>query len=910
MSHTPRSLHVLALVGILTLAVLASVHSQAPQTSSSDRAKLEKLLDAGTAAVRGGDPKKALSLFLEAVPLAETDGDQRLLAKALSGLGWSQWATGQYETSLVTRRRALEILRKLGDRAGEEFVLQGLGETYYSLGRYDEALEQYKLGLEVNKITGNAIQKGTLLSNMGSTYRSQGRFAEASDILEQALATLKPVGDWGALAQVYTFLGIVSRVTSEFDRSLHYYREALDARRRIGDRRGEAQVLGNMGNLFIDLGQYEEAIDLSRQSLALAESIEYTAQIGFAHQNLGAALSRVPRPKEALQHYQAALSTFQKIGRRPQITWNLHNIGSLRAFLLDDEAGGRATLLDALEAARTINDREAEAYNLYRLASLDNLVGNPAAATERLERALAIARDMRLKDLEYLTLSERGTIAYKLKRIDAAIEDFRASAAIVNDLRANVSSDLAKIAYVDTRQSVFQSLAGVLAEAGRTEESLEAAEAARARAFADLLNQRRILGRPAERAALTDLRNAVTGGSASIASSIGDTSDASLQRRGADPIAAAVERVRLQNQELASLVAVQSPTANEIKAIAARLDSTIVEYLVTDRSVLVWVISSAGTIQHVPIAASSKKIEQLVESLQRGLEEPTQSSLRNADQLDPELRALYTLLIAPIVQWLPPPTSKKTVLFVPHGAIAFVPFAALENSRGVPLVEHYTIATAPAISIYRYTAEKRRTGVATSALIVSDPLPPAGSRLERLPGSRYEGSRVARRLGSGALLLNGSSATEAAVKERAGNRHILHFATHGLISSVRPVASSLVLAQGAGEDGYLRVDEIFSLNLSADLVVLSGCSTGLGRLTGDGMFGLTRAFIYAGTPTVVVTNWDVTDQATAFLVDQFYAGLAKRLTKAQALAAAQRASRRRFPHPALWAAFTLVGEPG
>ena len=132
---------------------------------------------------------------------------------------------------------------------------------------------------------------------------------------------------------------------------------------------------------------------------------------------------------------------------------------------------------------------------------------------------------------------------------------------------------------------------------------------------------------------------------------------------------------------------------------------------------------------------------------------------------------------------------------------------------------------------------------------------------------------------------------------------------HGLIDDARPLDSALLLAGGGGEDGTLRVAEAFGLSLDADLVVLSGCSTGLGRVTGDGILGLARAFLYAGTPSVVVSQWDVSDRATAFLMDRFYAGIKAGRGKARSLRAAQLATRARFPHPALWAAFSLVGEP-
>ena len=158
-------------------------------------------------------------------------------------------------------------------------------------------------------------------------------------------------------------------------------------------------------------------------------------------------------------------------------------------------------------------------------------------------------------------------------------------------------------------------------------------------------------------------------------------------------------------------------------------------------------------------------------------------------------------------------------------------------------------------------------------------------------------------------LLQGAQASEQFAKHKLGGAAFVHFATHGLVSEVRPSDSSIVLAAGGGEDGYLRAAEIYGLELTADLVVLSGCGTARGRLTGDGVFGLPRAFMYAGTPSIVASLWDISDRATVFLMDRFYAELLRTGDKAGALRVAQLETRQQYPHPALWAPFVMIGEP-
>ena len=377
--------------------------------------------------------------------------------------------------------------------------------------------------------------------------------------------------------------------------------------------------------------------------------------------------------------------------------------------MLKDPDRGRATLLEALAAALTNEDREAEGTVLYELASLDALAGNLPSAMERYDAAMKIASDLQFLNLQYQVLANRGVAARRMGRFEASIADLRASAAIVNDLRANVTSDLSKIAYIDTRQSVFHDLAIALGEAGRADEALEAAEAGRARAFADLLNQRQIRGRRTDQGPLRELRTALS----SDASSLQARRPACrIARR---PLGQAVtgsarrcNGCKSQNRELASLVAVESPKADEIKAIAKRLDATLVEYLVTQDALLIWVVSPSGRVDHVRTSTTALRIEGLVTTLRRGLESPTLADLKNPRVLAPQLRALHELLVSPILSRLPPAAPASTIVVIPHGATALVPFAALENARGVPLVERYTIAVAPSISIFRYTPAKRQ----------------------------------------------------------------------------------------------------------------------------------------------------------------------------------------------------------
>jgi CHAT domain-containing protein len=352
-------------------------------------------------------------------------------------------------------------------------------------------------------------------------------------------------------------------------------------------------------------------------------------------------------------------------------------------------------------------------------------------------------------------------------------------------------------------------------------------------------------------------------------------------------------------------VTAESPRVEEIRQIASRLDATIVEYLVTERRATAWVVTPSGGVLGVILPASPIEIAKLSD-----VRAQIEGTYRLSDSEDTHraLKALHRSLIAPVAKWLPTSPGHR-IIIVPHGPLALVPFAALEDSRGAPLIERHTLSYVPSLSVSSFLARDDRAD-GTGALIVADPPPPRATKLPRLPASVQEGRRIATHLSElKPTLLSGPAATEAAVKQRSRSARLLHFATHGLVSETAPLTSSLVLAPGEGDDGFLRVDEVLWLDLNADLVVLSGCSTGAGKLSGDGILGLSRAFLFAGTPSLVVTQWDIADDPTMVLMDRFYAELQKGADKAQALRRAQLATRARFAHPAYWASFVLIGEP-
>jgi CHAT domain-containing protein len=310
---------------------------------------------------------------------------------------------------------------------------------------------------------------------------------------------------------------------------------------------------------------------------------------------------------------------------------------------------------------------------------------------------------------------------------------------------------------------------------------------------------------------------------------------------------------------------------------------------------------------------------------------------------------------------------------VASGALEYVPFAALPHpsaSNYQPLIANHEVVNLPsatALAMIRRETSVRGAGMKTLAML-ADPVfdandPRLGLRkkkksgagragvrvrsayslnasstinpelarsagdfrasalrngFSRLPFSRDEAETIAKFVPKNSLLkAMGFQANRAtAIGAELGRYRIIHFATHGLLNSERPLLSGLVLSlfdeNGKPQDGFLRMHEIYNLQLPADLVVLSACQTALGKeIKGEGLVGLTRGFMHAGADRVVASLWQVDDLATAELMKRFYRGMLQDgMRPAAALRAAQIEimKHKRWAAPYYWAGFILQGE--
>jgi len=347
-------------------------------------------------------------------------------------------------------------------------------------------------------------------------------------------------------------------------------------------------------------------------------------------------------------------------------------------------------------------------------------------------------------------------------------------------------------------------------------------------------------------------------------------------------------KLREQSPELASLVSVTSLATAEIQSNIPG-DEVLVEYYYAEKDMIAFILSAQGL---KAIKLNSDNLADDIQQFRKLLDNPASSGYMESSH------RLYARLIQPIESSL----GHRNLIIVPHGSLHYLPFNVLHNGKGY-LIDHYSIRVLPSASVIKYLTAKKSSQPA-NILVFGNP--DLGDPRYDLVYAQNEAIAVAKTQPLSKVLLR-KEATETAFKKYGGGFNYIHFATHGQFNADAPLSSALWLARDAESDGMLTVDKLYSTKLDADLVTLSACETGLGKIAnGDDIVGLSRGFLYAGSSSIVASLWKVDDLATSDLMTRFYSTM-KTKDKREALRSAQLDTMSKYPHPFYWASFQLTG---
>ncbi len=812
----------------------------------------------GSANFYKGRLKEALEYHKQAAAIALEAGNKRYYGTALQNAGATLSSMGRYEEALYNLTKTLDIGKELNERLGVWYPLRNIGYLYLQLGDYDRAEPKLQEALSIaREFKNKPLEEASLLSLIELKIRG-AQYQAAQEYCDKALEIDAEVKNPGLHYELLANAADVYQGLGDHHKAIAMYKQALEAARGIGHRLDEAIILSSIGVSEQALGQLSEALNSqARAQTVLRETGAYPDVESFIDW-------RIARVNEALQHDDDALAAFNEAFKAIE---RIRVAGvPLESSMASINASRKDVFVDAI-ALLLKHKRKREALEV--------------AERYRARAFLDVLAESRIDLRDELTPQQR-------QREDA----------IFNRL-STVQKELLKEGLTEERQQQLR----------------------------------------------TELSNA---------------------ENELDVFRLALRR---ENPRYATLQNPQPLTVDRIRQELLDGDTALVEYLLGEKRSIAWVLTQESLA--VAMLPARKEIEREISSYRERLTLKVSALTLSRDltEYESESQKLYSMLIRPLENSI---SGSRKLFIVPDGVLAYVPFETLLASHsglGAPttresarkravrswhtktLLERFAITYAPSASaLAAIIARSRRPSASTKSLLafgdpvyerdVKNPTPvmatasdsvtssaggaaflmnsyaERGFDFTRLPNTRHEVLAISELYARDqSQIYFGAEAREETVKSAKLDQYrIIHFAAHALIDDKVPSRSGIVLSlnEDPTEDGVLQMSEIMRLRLNAELVTLSACSTGLGKLyDGEGIVGLTRAFLYAGADSVVVSLWNVSDAATAELMKTFYRNLNRGKSRDEALRQAKlamiKSRHREWRHPYFWAPFVLVG---
>lgn len=923
--------------------------------SIGDRPReVEALNQIGALHRKLGKADFAVALYGRAIALARESGDRRGEAQAWNNLGAAHHQLGQYPVAIQDLEQALRIWEELEDPKELANTLYSLGVLQYDGDEMGAALESFNRSLDLRRELRQESEQAILLNGIASIYREQGEGDKALEMYRQALERSRSVNDRGDEANVLQNMASIYLRRGELQEALELYTDALEIHRALGNLGPEGKVLSYLGATALYLGDREQALDHYTRALQIQRELGNEVWEGYTLRDIGWVHDLRGEPRVALEHYTLAneiglklkdprlqAMASQGMGRALRALGEPREaaVQSERAVRFFQEAGSALgeinSLVDLGLAHQDLSDLQRAAELFYRARDLSRqrktLVAeaNTQAAVARLER-------------------DRGNLPAAAAAIEEALR-------IVESIRPKVATQRQRVSFFASRREYYDFFIDLqmrLRESdpagGHLAAALAQSEKARARGLLDLLAEGQI---DVRRGISPELKRREDEIENRISLLQGDLLD-DLAREGeqaarieADLDQAEEERERIEweiQREHPHYSAFRNPEPLSPERIQALLDprTALLEYTVGKDSSYLFVVT-ADRLEgfRLPPAA---ELDGLVETLRSTLEDPGR---KHRSRYIETAWQLYEILLAPAREVL---RDKPHLIVSPDGPLLLLSFEALLTSTesagsgyaGLPyLIREKSVTYVPSASVLAELRVPEAAPAAAGAglfLGFADPAyerpSSASTAADTASAGPLAGLLAPRRLlHSRDELLEISSmfppgqvrsyfdrdASEENVKSNPDLRNAfwLHFAVHGFVDEARPEYSGLVLSLDGDpkENGLLQVYEIFNLDLAADLVVLSACDTALGKnVRGEGLLGVSRAFLYAGAASVAVSLWQVADESTSELMVRFYRHLIATGDKAQALRLSklELIQEGRYDRPYYWAPFILIGRPG
>jgi CHAT domain-containing protein/tetratricopeptide (TPR) repeat protein len=908
-----------------------------------------------------GENQKASQLCSRALQLSRDIAHKTAEAAALNNMGEVEYAFGNLLAALEHYHAALSLFRLLKDKEGEAQSLLYVGYSYADLGELSKALDLYNQALALYRSSGNRRGQALALIAIGHYQHRVGEDQQAFNLYEQALPMIQAVGDRIWEGSIIISTGAIYKRLGDEKKALAYFERALRLFQAVGYPKGEISALSFLGEVYQSQGSTDRALSCYRSALAIARRVgdqrlepSVLKRIGIAYESLGDSRS-------ALDYYLQAQMKYHAGGDRRAEAYALNSIGDIHCKSGETSRGleyfNRAVVLN-----RATRDLVGEASTLSKIARAERDLGDLPASRAHIEAGLDAIETLRTKVASHeLRSSFFATVRqhYDLY-IDLLMKsggeravEFRSRALQISErIRARSLIEMLAEARADIRQGVDTAL---LERERMLQKTLTDKEARYSRLLAGKHTEGQAAG------ALSEIEGIRTSYQ-QVQASIRTTSPRYAALTQPQPLT--LKEIQEQVLDSETLL-LEYSLGDERSYLWAVTTGSLATFELPSRAE----IEKAARRVYDLLTAPNQVLEGESE-LQR------ERRLARADvDFWPAAAALSKMVIGPVSSQLGTKrlliVADGALQYVPFAALAAPSVKGIaggsqsSGGQGIvdvsgadfkPLILDHEIVNLPSASTLavmrrelagRGTAQKAvavladpvfsrldprvnasrlpvsRPGAATISkdfqrALKEVPVSRNRSGVTRLPFSRAEAAAIkaAAPVGKTLVAVDFDASRATAMSDQLSQYRIIHFATHGLLNSEHPELSGLVFSlvdrQGKPQNGFLRLHEVYNLNLPAELVVLSACQTGLGKdVKGEGLVGLTRGFMYAGAARVMASLWQVDDLATAELMKLFYANmLGDGMRPAAALRDAQVEmwKQKQWRAPYYWAGFTLQGE--
>lgn len=920
----------------------------------------ESAVKSGEAQKKGGNFKQAIDAFTQALKLAREIDNKEEEVDCLMSLGLMYWNIGQLEQSSEKYNQALALAQKinLNDRKQEcrnsleIYRLYEDGKKFRDTNEYQKSIESFQKAIDLARRTGSKEHEVKCLRQLSLTYWELNDIKALYSLNEEGLKIAKELNHRKEQGRCLNNIGLFHWGLNNYSKAINYFSDAMYFAQKEKDLDDESICLNNIGLIYQEMGSCEKAERYFLRATLINKNLRNNFYLQVNMLNLGVNYLRKGAILRCEKDFYKALDYFNNCLKLIRETRDikteikvLNNIGFVYTDLKKYWDASHYFKL-GLEKAEEAKDFETRSMILNNMGIVHFNLGDYEKSINLYQRAVEIANEIGAGHILWEAYLGLGQCYEKIDDYRCALIYYKKAVDTIDHMRSQISIDVYKAGFVRDKFRVYESLINLLCRLNRdnasksyTKELFQVIEKAKARAFMESLGESKIdIG---ERLS-PELKKRENEVSDKISLVMQELSKHDLSRKKREELLNALQqeeddylslisKMRVEDSGIAELL---NPLSCQVEQVQQRLDGNtgLIEYFLGENQSIMFFITK-NSIEVYPLPSRSE-IERSLKAYLKSLSDSPKKRFRGILAA----QRIYREILPNI------PDYVENLIIVPDGVLYYLPFESLvfshqsQKMENMYLIEKYKISYIPSSSAllflsenkpeskrsknllafgnpaYSLTNSSKRKESETEVEVMRELYLDQGFDFSSLPHSEEEvlgiSSYFPRERRD--VYIKDEAKEEVFKRISLKDYRIIHFACHGFLSEEYPFRSALVLSldEDPAEDGFIQVRELYNIRLGADLVVLSACQTGRGRMErGEGLLGLPRIFFYTGAKSVISTLWRINDESTAVFMNWFYRYLSEGKDKAQALRLAKlRMLDSRYSHPFYWASFVLNGD--